>query len=502
LVTVKTLQSYDYVQSYDPDGGVGPLYGAFYANDQVLLLNGKPEFFVQPGKGYRIGDLTRNYAGSQTEILVKIGAGEDLLLGYDLYDADSQSVDERICHSEIRIPNERLHEPRDDWLGDWINGKCGVSCSLQLTPVEDPLPRLEVSGLALDKTNGQLQILVRNAGMAAWEGRDLDLSIRSRSGQSLGTYTAAALQLLPGEEINLQWPDLAPDEGVGVCIRLDPDNKGIESGEGESWTAHSYCHPLPDLLVKNISYRQEDQRLLVTVQNQSPNVLEPSGLGLRINLEDGSFFNAPAEWWPDLSLAAYESIVLEWPGIGAEQRALMKKGYTLELDPQGKITEVDENNNAFLVPAAARMRLVWYVVNSSYYPSPLGRSSQQQAFSFQVYPGCADCDQEWLKWSFGPLQVDEGNDNKWLLDGYFGDFEIPADETLYIKANGEVTYRNTEESMGSLVYAFGPQEDWRDAEKCLPGDVNSEHIWTIYPSQTLWTGSPPWSLSFLLCRIE
>ena len=502
LVTFKTLQTYDYVQSYDPDGGVGPLYGTFYANDQVLLLDGRPEFFAQAGKGYRIGDLSQRYAAGQAEILVKIGAGEDLWLGYDLYDADSQSEDERICHSEIQIPNERLSEPLDDWLGDWISGNCGVSYSLQLTPLTASLPRLEVSGLALDESNGQLQIMVHNAGMSAWEGQDLDLTVRSRSGQSLGRYTAANLQLLPGEEVKLQWPDLAPEEGLGVCVRLDPDNKVKESGEGTSWTAHSYCYPLPDLLVEDVYYRQEDGRLLVKVQNQSPHALQVSEFGLRINLEDGSFFNAPADWWPDLALKPYESIELEWPGIGVEQRILMNRGYSVELDPLESIPELDESNNLYSVPAAVRMRLVWYVVNSSYYPFALGRSPQQQAFSMQVYTGCTDCKQALFEWTFGPLQVEEGYGNQWLLDGYTREFEIAGDENLYLAIGGEVTYRNNEESLGTLLYVFEPDEGWNAAEKCLPGDIDSEHIWTVYPSQSLWTGSPPWSLSFLLCRIE
>ena len=502
LVTFKTLQTYDYLQAYDPDGGVGPLYGSFYVNDQVLLLDGRPEFYLQAGKGYRIGDLFQHYAAGQAELLVKIGAGEDLWLGYDLYDADSQSADERICHSEILIPNERLSEPLDDWLGDWIAGNCGVSYSLQLTPGAVSLPRLEVSDLVLEKTSGQLQIFVRNVGTAAWEDQDLDLIVRSRAGQSLGTFSAANLRLLPGEEVKLQWPDLKPESGVGVCVILDPDNKVSESGEGNSWTAHSYCYPLADLLVRDVFYQQEEGRLLVSVQNQSPAVLKPSELGLRITLEDASFFNAPAEWWPDLTLEPYESIVLEWPGIGTEQRALMKKGYTVELDPLGKIPELDETNNSYTVPAAARMRLVWYAVNSSYYSFRLGRAAQQQTFSLQVYKGCAGCKQEFIEWTYGPLQVEEGYGNKWLLNAYTQDFEIAGDENLYLAASGEVSYRSNEESLGALTYTFEPGEIRGTGENCLASDIDSQHIWTVYPLQTLWTGAPPWSLSFLLCRIE
>jgi len=62
--------------------------------------------------------------------------------------------------------------------------------------------------------------------------------------------------------------------------------------------------------------------------------------------------------YPDITLGVRGTAVLVWT-VDETVRDRMQSGYTVVLDPDNAIAEGDETNNEYVVPTAARLRLMW-----------------------------------------------------------------------------------------------------------------------------------------------
>jgi LysM repeat protein len=394
LVTFETLTTGDLGGDGRRDvGDMGPVYGAFYANDQQISFDGRAgELGWNHNSRYDIDNLASSWGSGTAQLLVELPPGdpytEELLLWmwFDIDDADTgrcrdsddPGCPDDVCSGETALYESRLATRYSGTIGtdrpiDALPDRCRVSYTVQpvgevpvVAPGEPPpLPDLRVENMTVDESTNRPRIHVRNVGGATWQAHDLEVAVSSRAGVELGILTWPALTLTPGEVAILQHADLAPDPPLSVCVLLDPNNAVEEESDrlarDEIWTRGAYCQSLPDLTITNVEYDADTATLLMTVQNAiglSGGSLEHRDVSLHIDLADGSTLSDRPVWRSNVSLVRQESVVLEWP-ISAEQRARMMDGYTVVVDALDSIVESDEENNTYTVPASARLRVAW-----------------------------------------------------------------------------------------------------------------------------------------------
>ncbi|MBN1180353.1 MAG: hypothetical protein JXD18_14165 [Anaerolineae bacterium] len=398
LVTFETLETGDLGgdgAGRDDPGDVGPVYGTFYVNDQQIRFDGRPiegdNFPTALGwnhnSRYSFSSLIENYGDGTTQLLVELPPGNPsveehpLWIWFEIWDADTgrNNADDEVCSGETALSDSRVATRysgsiETDLPVDAMPDRCVVRYSVQ--PVGDvpvvapgeapPLPDLRIENMTVDASSGRTRLHVRNVGRATWQTHDLDVAISSLSGEDLGVLTWPNLTLAPGELAVLSHHDLDPDPPLSVCALLDPNNRVEEESDilarNAIWTRGRHCQPMPDLMITLVEYDAETAALLVTVQNVAGldgGALEHRDISLRIDLADGSTLSDRPVWRNDVTLARYESAVLEWAPISAEQRARMRDGYTVVLDAVDSIAESDEENNMYVVLPTARLRIAW-----------------------------------------------------------------------------------------------------------------------------------------------
>jgi hypothetical protein len=457
---------------------MGPMYGTFYVNDQVVEIDGRchgpgicGEVGLYADFEYDINGLTTNLAfGAPARFIVDVPPGEQLVLGFDIYaEGDGQA-----CAGETWYEGEELDGARSGGILSERPSGYSNRCRMTFTvhpafgsPTgeaggQPPLPLLAVENLTVDEPTGQLQIHVRNVGAATWPAKDLDVAVTWPDNSGIGAYTWPELVLRPGDRAILQHPDLvpAPHPPLGACVLLDPGNRVPEEDDrSPGWTRGRYCRPLPDLTITDAVYDDENERLLVTVENIGEGSVEHRNLGLQVNLASGAYFAAPAEWWADVSIEPRGVIVMEWPHIGPEQRALMLDGYTVVVDPNNDIAEESGFNNEYAVRPSARLWLSWTWINVPYDV----RDVVEYSFdAYLVSGGSRRRVADWrisqdIAWGscFNPYHCVRHYDDE-EYDTYW--FDVAGDEELVIEI--VVSHPGTLRRATRLTEIYGPDDDW------------------------------------------
>ncbi|MBI9046691.1 MAG: hypothetical protein JEZ06_19530 [Anaerolineaceae bacterium] len=526
MVLFERLRTYDYIHEFDDpeENEVGPIYGLFYVNDQVIGFDGRcsdgscTPLMLEPDENYSAAHIagSRGSIGARN-IVIDVPAGEDLLVGYEIYDQDSGSA-QQLCHAEHLILNDRLDELHDEWMGDWVDDNCGLKYVVRPTlgsPVEGsygglPLPLLGIADLTVHADTGQLQIHVRNSGEGTWPGKDLTMVIKRHNGSPLGVFVEEEFVLFPGENKMLSFEGLAPEHPTDVCIQLDPGNDVPEESEGLGWDHRNWCYPLPDLLIEDVKYDYFDDRLMVLLRNLGDGPFRDRDIDLRIDLPDGSWLDAPEAWWSNMRIDEYERVWVEWPGISEEQREVFRDGYTVRIDPDNFVAETNEDNNAFEVPAGARLKVVWRNVQAQVYPFTGSPDTEEMIFDLAVY---VENGSETLSapafWSFGPIDVEPGY-IKIINPHQETTFEVYGDEYISIYGSGQLEYRGTNRFMGSFMETFSVSQDWgatytiSEDEVCNydPAEPSSSLEWWILPTSHYWQGCDPWLMRVVICKIQ
>jgi hypothetical protein len=500
---------------------MGPVYGTFYVNDQVVAFDGRcdgpgicGEVGLYADWEYDISALTDHLAfGAPARFVVNVPPDEQLVIGYDI----SAGGSGRVCAGETWYEGAELDRAHSGGIvserPSGYSSRCRVTFTVRPTfgsPTgevggQPPLPMLAVENLTVDESTGQLRIHVRNVGAASWPGKDLEVAVTWPDGSGIGGYIWPALVLRPGERAMLQHPDLVPGPHppLGACVLLDPGNNVPEEDDYSlGWTRGRYCRPLPDLIVTDSLYDDVEERLLVTVENVGEGSLEHRNLGLQINMADGRYFSAPAEWWADVSIEPRGVIVMEWSNVGPEQRALMLGGYTVVIDPNNDIAEESGTNNEYAVRPSTRLWLSWTWIDVPYH----FRDMVEYSFdAYLVSGGSRRQVADWrirqdIDWGscFRPYHCVRHYDNE-EYDSYW--FDVAGDEKLVVEIT--VSHPGTLYWDRTQVDVYRPEHGWgggstgpRRTCGYLGGEGESHsYTWVFGYSE-----GQAWDTTFHICR--
>lgn len=387
-------------------GDVGPVYGYFYANDQQVFFDTRA-----PGRGGSLdrpnglnrnsyydlwalsADPSWNFSGPPT-LVVEVPPGGTFEFGYDIMDQDygrcrnpsDPGCDDVVCFGYSERYRYSSTHSYDVWLLDHHHEIDFVSdnrlCSVAIQwgpafdspvgsgmPGDEPLPWIQLEDLHVNEMNGAVQIDIRNTGPGTWARRDLKVELRTREGESLGIYTWPDFTLEASQRTVLENPDMRVGTPFDFCVLIDPFDDVLEEYERLEITYHRPgCMQEPDLVISDVTYNDAGGgQVRVTVENLGPGRLHNRTLTLRTQLLDGSPLYHLMGAWPNVSLAPHEARVFTLIGINESIREQMQNGYTMTINENGTIHEVDFENNLFTVsPYLIYFRNVHYCVPHYY----------------------------------------------------------------------------------------------------------------------------------------
>jgi hypothetical protein len=542
IVTFDTLTTRYMGGDQDHDDWVGPVYGNFYANDQIVSLDGRcysgtvcGPVGLRHSSEYDISQLATNIGDGDAWVIVGIPPRESLVVGYRLQDQDSgTNDDDTICEG-----SDWLDEALDHAVESSIestNFNCVVTFMTRPafgSPVagisgEPPRPLLIVENLTVDEETGQLQIHIHNIGAATWPEHDLEVSVTWPDGSGIGAYSFPDFFLSPGDRVTIQHPDLIPSPypALGACVLLDPGNEIPE--EDDLWPGERrgrYCRPLPDLAITHVNYDQENERLLVTIHNAGAGSIENRNLNMLIRLaDDVTTYEAPDAWWSDVTMEPGDPYIMEWPNLRGTARDRLYEGYTVVIDPYNTIAEESGFNNEYsvIIPDGAPVRLSWGAVYVPHYQAYGHDETNSDAFDFRAQLSNNDTGRIFsylADWSAGPsdnCRIQSGADY-WAPGNRHGnchtrsdevEFYVNRDQSIEVNVSGSMQFVSDSPlgggglgtySLGSELLSFGP-DAWASAPPCSSQMEDYKHNVYVFPPEELFGST--WYTSVFLCRLE
>jgi hypothetical protein len=468
------LVSFETLTTGDLGRNPSPVYGSLYANDQLLAFDGRPieddnfptTFGLRSNEVYDISRIMYGFGDNQTELVVELPPGRwdveegSLWLGFDIYQSR-----EKVCAGEVSIPENRYAgtyhgmiqtESPVGFFPDW----CIVNYTIHPvgeTPVVEPgapppLPNLVVEEISPDLGSGRPRIHIRNTGLATWSEQDIVLKVTSIEGEQIGIYEWPDLTLAPGEKLILSHGGLNPVPPLGICVLIDPENEVEEEidrkiSEGILLERHTYCRPLPDLTIEQVTYDSAFSQLHIDIKNQGQRPITSADDG-------GSLINANLAVWlvfdegrpliqeySELDLDLRQTKTLLWP-LNEVERDRMREGYTVIINPGQSIAEIDYSNNEYQVESTSKLRILWKAGwanfcetgNTLIYGENIGgKNTWQMHFTASVQG--AEITQRVVDWESPEFEInwrDGGGGDPWCRV-YLSDwFEVAGDESLVI----------------------------------------------------------------------
>jgi hypothetical protein len=531
LITFRTLETFDLGSDGNHErrhGDVGPPYGYFFANEgQITFDTGRltnsgldmPNGFSHDTTYDLLAlsaDPTWHFNG-MTALAPEIAEGGSFQFGFHImdedsgrcHDSDDPGCDDLICEANSMVyTNPADFDRWQDGTLTSENGRCRVSYTFGPAPGSpvgsgvagwEPLPWIDVEDIRLDPTTGGLQVQVRNTGTAAWPWKDLDVELRTRTGDTITTMTWPNFVLEAGQETILGFPPEVLSPPYDACVLIDPADKVLEEFERSEMLYHSpVCPTLPDLIITSVQFDNsgEDGILDIMIQNVGDGALEGRTLGVEALLPDGSPLHLLRSL-PNITLEPGESLPFQVPGVSEAIRERMRGGYSVVVNPDVRFAEADHTNNNYEVIRAERLLIYWervqaprdYEDSSSFYldASIVSSGSRRQVAEWSI--------REDIDWT---VCWDTYCDRGFYTDDYNTSwFDIYGDESLEIHAG--VTQGSLIITNATQIYT--PQDGWGAAPT---SSANCQHPITGEESGmphewTLPHGGWSWATTFYIC---
>jgi hypothetical protein len=544
VVRFVTLETRDLGGDRDDDpGDRGPIYGGVYVNDAGQEFDGR---CPDPGPGEAIVcseigldhnarfDMARlpwEASGESGSLFVEARQDESLMLRFSFLDADSgrNSEDSLICEGGTEVSWMELERGGvieetigSDERGDDGAARCAVAYTVDQVggPVGaarggPPLPWLDIVDRTIDEA-GRIQVHIQNTGTAAWANHDLRIELSRRGGSVARAQTWPEVYLDPGAEPTVfTFSDPVEGPAANLCVELDPDDEVVELYEATGALYHgTICPRLPDLILEDIQFDEDSDRLLWTVRNEGEGAAEDIELDVRVDYGNRGPVLLPSAPRLLYSLDPWESTAMSWPGDTLDREGMLS-GFTLTVDPNNEVVEEVDDNNSAEVPAGARLRFEWRGGRLHWYPVhsyedcgdyDIAGLAREQDITMQVFVESPYASRRVASWSisreFGARQYeyllfDETNyDN----ETYVAEFEIAGWEWLRVWATGE--WHN--DSLGSGSATHGPEEMWGSGHRITDDgscQFEDRHYWIVYPSENNWGSCGAWNLQYSVCDV-
>jgi hypothetical protein len=518
----------------DP-GDVGPVYGSFYVNDEVVEFDGRcsgsgfcDRFALRHNSEYDINTITSYYGSGMAALVVGVPPGEDLVVGFDIWDADTgrNNADDHVCGDWRPIYNDDLDSNYHSEL-ETMDRSCKVTFSVEPifgSPVidpgeEPPLPLLAVTDLSVDEATGRMRIHLTNNGAGTWPEHDLEMALTWRDETEIGTYTIEDFFLAPGDEVILEHPEIVPEPfpPLSACVNLDPNNIVPEEDDRSlGWTRGRFCRDLPDLVITDVSYQPGRDQLLITIQNIGEASIDHRNVSVSLAPLGGPEFAPPFEW-EDLNLAPRGIQVLAMGLIDDDFRdRYIDQPHTYRIDSDNSIAEESEDNNSYEVPGSAQLQVMW---RSGYFHYYYGGTNRAQQY-FDVYRVTGESQAHNLaSWTSPEVTTTRrtvgGDDYCYYTPEYDYQrwyFDIAGDEDLKITIAAAVDIVGRPDYLlGRSEHIYSGDENW-GARDWQYQDCDTEgfpenggvHGFWVQPTDA---GFPsrvtehPWTSSYTICRL-
>jgi LysM repeat protein len=548
-ITFLTLETFDLGgdgRYEDRHGDVGPAYGHFFANEKQITFSGGdlgPGLDMPSGLSHNtVYDLAEMSAdpgwrfSGMNSTIVDVPENGTFEFGFTVMDQDSgrcnhsddPGCDDLICggrsviyENSVSGEFDRLHEGAISSE----NGRCRMT--FQWGPAfgspvgsgeagGEPLPWINVEELSIEEATGLVRIHVRNTGTATWPWRDLNVELQTREGDSLGVFTWPGFVLETGQRTVLENPEMRVDAPYDACIFIDPFNEVLEKYERSGAMIHSpVCPKLPDLIVSDVSFDPAGGgRLRVAVQNLGDAALENRTIAFRSTLADGSsaYLNGS---WPGVSLEPGAMRVFDLIGVTETVRDLLANGYSVTVNPEGTVAELDLDNNIYTVRGTSQMQIYWcetivphyygwgHTVRMDMTVDAVSGSSTRRLLTQHVED------------YFSYIYIDDYDIHYVVGDAYpgrnctsIGGFEVRGDEQLQVTISGQYQAGSSGswDDLGAGTSTFHPQNDWGGEVSiaCSGYDYNifdadrGWHDFVVYPDLGM-LAPPPWTALYHLC---
>ncbi|HSR20566.1 MAG TPA: hypothetical protein VLL49_06595 [Anaerolineales bacterium] len=548
-IVFETLQTFDLGgdgQYEDRTGDVGPAYGYFYANRRVIPFSGgllgpgldRPQglsHYTRYDLGAMSADPAWHFTGMNYAV-VPIRPGGTFEFGFHIMDQDSgrcdrsgdPGCDDLICEgSEVLYEDgfgafdRRVTEPLTS-----DNGRCRLNFSWGPAagspvgtgvPGWEPLPWIHVERMEVDEATGQVRIHLRNTGTAAWPWRDLKVELQTRDGTSVGTYTWPEFVLEAGQETVLENPDMVLSAPYDACVLIDPLDEVPEEGERSGALIHTpFCPRLPDLTITRVMYDPAGGgRVRVTVMNIGGAAVENRTLNFSSSYADGTPTYLPG-FRPGVSLRPGRTRTFDLSGVTDEIRSRLADGYSVTVNPEGTLAEVDLDNNTYVVRGNSRMTLHWCNTAVPHYGGwghTVRMDMELNALSGSTARGLISRRLE----EYFSVHDSETQDTHYLIGGAtpgrqcttIGEFEILGDERLQVRISGHYLRgsRGSWDSLGSGTATHSPQDNWGAdvAPTCsspgyrLLSSHAGWHDFRVRPNMWWLRRRTPWTATYHLC---
>jgi len=516
---------------------VRPVSGSLFGNDKSVEFS---NVTLLPDQTYAISELVGS-SGS-AHFVYEAREDEYLRIGFDLIDRDG-SRNEMLCTNSLfhdytynRLMGygyfeDILYSLEDD------GRRCQIHYTIQPMPgsafgldIEGsiPLPWIDITGLREDPATGFIQVDVKNTGSAEWSNHKLWLGFSYRDRDSFFDRHYEELFLDIGQEKTIT-TDITVNNIANVCIMVDPDDTVLEMYEHTGALDHTYtryCLPLPDLWIHEIQYNVDENKLRINVRNQgdrSSNIGSSSQVDvydLTVRLEPDSgipyVYSYPHQFGHDV-LEHHDSTWIEWslrPGV----RERLLDGYTITLDPEDELVEIDETNNSFSVEGGKDMRVAWDGIQTRWYPNWLQDCTNDGAWAnndievwVNVYARTELSNRHLGSWFWeGSIHdsytiAEHYSRHAWNTQNNMIDFYINGEEDLVFELRGE----QDNDSMGSAVGTFYNWENWEIMKTVNASSADCDeyenrdmgYLVTAWPSNFSWSMCGGWSINVNICEL-
>jgi len=232
--------------------------------------------------------------------------------------------------------------------------------------------------------------------------------------------------------------------------------------------------PNPDLIITNVTQQEESGQLRIHIFNNASGMV---GQDIPVRMESLDGTHIMDHTWEDVSIGSGGSLILQSSHVVMEPSDLR-----VILDPDNVIEEENDDNNFYETPVTMRVEFIRaWAHNCNENSCSIVDCDSEHVFQVWAGYGTDRNNVEWvgynvrfpreghLKYCGGPASCETDPDEDWYMEGddrYTFEFEMPADELLYIMVTGdEIDWVTHDDSLGYVLHSYGMDELWGHSEE-------------------------------------